>query len=89
MNPTVNVQISLAPFGSVHVEFGKIAPHVETPLASPAREPVYYLAMLNTDTWIYEAPYQTPTPMYEAPHSTIQPDGTALLHQSAGSPMPR
>ena len=71
MNPAVNVTISLTPFGSVHVEFGKIAPDVEAAPASPAREPVYYLAMLNTDMWIYEAPYQTPTPMYEAPHSTI------------------
>src|SRR5215831_20941353 len=66
MNPTVNVNIRLAPFGSVHVELGKFAPNGEAPPASPAREPVYYLHALNTDTWVYEVRYPMPTPMYEA-----------------------
>jgi len=70
MNPTVNVTIRLASFGSVHVELGKFAPNGEAAPTSPAREPVYYLAVLNTDTWVYEAPYQTPTPLYEAPQTT-------------------
>jgi hypothetical protein len=70
MNPAVNVRIRLAPFGSIHVEWGRIVPKMEAPLASPAREPVYYLHALNTDTWVYEAPYQAPTPLYYIPQTT-------------------
>ena len=73
MNPMVNVIISLAPFGSVHVEFGKIAPNVEAAPAAPAREPVSYVDMFNTDSWVYETRYQTPTPIYEAPQTTVIP----------------
>jgi hypothetical protein len=50
MNATVNVRIGLAPFGNVHVEWGKIVPVLEALTASPAREPVYYLHVLYTDT---------------------------------------
>ena len=71
MNPTVNVHISLAPFGSVHVELGTIVLTMQAPLASPAREPVHYLDALNTDTWAYAVSYQMPTPLYEVPQTTV------------------
>ncbi len=80
MSSTVNVTISLAPFGSIHVELGKIVSEVQAPQASPAREPVYYLDMLNTDTWIFEVRYQIPTPMYEVPQTTQSwPEGVLPL----------
>jgi hypothetical protein len=70
MNPTINVNFRLAPFGSIHVELGKTATNMEAPPASPAREPVYYLHVLNTDTWVYEVRFQTPTDMYKVPQTT-------------------
>jgi hypothetical protein len=65
------MSLYLVSFGGVHVELGKLAPKVEAAPTSPAREPVYYLAILNTDTWVYEAAYHTPTPLYEAPQTIV------------------